>query len=100
MSRKVAGAWTAHDGSIGGKNLLIVPGKQIVQAWRARFSKKVEFSVLIMTFERAAGGAIVEPIHVGVRQHDQKGVRNGWPKYYWKPWQKSLGQKEKIAVRF
>jgi hypothetical protein len=53
-----------------------------------------------MTFERAAGGAIVESIHVGVRQHDQKGVRNGWPKYYWKPWQKSLGQKEKIAVRF
>jgi activator of HSP90 ATPase len=40
LSRKVGGAWSAYGGSIGGKNLLIVPDKQIVQAWRARFSKK------------------------------------------------------------
>src|SRR6202795_4619428 len=85
LSRKVGGAWSAYGGSIGGKNLLIVPDQQIVQAWRARFWKKRELSVLIMTFEKAAGGTIVEVVHVGVPQHDQKGVRNGWPKYYWKP---------------
>jgi hypothetical protein len=43
-----------------------------------------------MTFEKAAGGAIVKLVHVGVPQHDPKGVRNGWLKYYWKPWQKYL----------
>jgi hypothetical protein len=58
-----------------------------VQAWRARFWKKGELSVLIMTFEKAAGGAFVGVVHVG--------VRNGWPKYYWKPWPRCLGQKRK-----
>ncbi|HEY6385833.1 MAG TPA: hypothetical protein VIX91_09150 [Candidatus Acidoferrum sp.] len=32
FSRKVGGAWSAHGRAIGGKNLLIVPGKKIVQA--------------------------------------------------------------------
>ena len=96
LSRKVGGAWHAHGGAIGGKNLQIIPGKQIVQAWRAGFWKKEELSILVITFERVPGGAIVEIVHVGVPQHDQKGVRNGWPKYYWKPWKKYLaGQKKK-----
>jgi activator of HSP90 ATPase len=96
LSRKVGGAWSAHGGVIGGKNLLIVSGKKIVQAWRAGFWKKDELSILIITFDKAPGGTIVEIVHVGVPQHDQKGVRNGWPKYYWKPWKKYLaGQKKK-----
>jgi activator of HSP90 ATPase len=82
LSRKVGDAWQAHGGAIGGKNLHIIPGKQIVQAWRATFWKKDELSVLIMTFEKAPGGAVVEIVHVGVPRHDQKGVRNGWLKYY------------------
>jgi hypothetical protein len=50
-----------------------------------------------MAFEKARAARLC----VGVPQPDQKGVRNGWPKYYWKPWQKRLGgRKEKIAVRF
>jgi hypothetical protein len=40
LSRKVGRASGAHGGSIGGKNLLIVPERQIVRAGRARFSKK------------------------------------------------------------
>jgi activator of HSP90 ATPase len=95
LRRKAGGAWSAYGGSLGGKNLLIVPGKQIVQARRARFWKKGELSVLITTFEKAAGGAIVELVRVGVPQHDQNGVRNGWPKYYCKPWKKYLAAQEK-----
>jgi activator of HSP90 ATPase len=96
LSRKVGGAWQANGGAIGGKNIHIIPGKQIVQAWRATFWKKNELSVLIMTSEKAPGGTVVEIVHVGVPQDDQKGVRNGRPEYYWKPWKKNLaGQKKK-----
>jgi len=35
-----------------------------------------------MTFEKAAGRVMVELVHLGMPQHDQKGVRNGWPRYY------------------
>jgi activator of HSP90 ATPase len=96
LSRKVGGAWSAAGGAIGGKNLHIIPGRQVVQTWRAGFWRKGELSILIMTFEKARGEGIVEVVHVGVPQHDQKGVRSGWPKYYWKPWKKYLaGQKKK-----
>jgi uncharacterized protein YndB with AHSA1/START domain len=95
LSRKPGGAWRAHGGAIGGKNLLIVPGKKIVQAWRAGFWKKDELSVLVMTFEKVSGGAVVEIVHVGVPQHDQKGVRNGWPSFYWERWKKYLAAQKK-----
>lgn len=95
LSRKVGGAWHSHGGAIGGKNLHIIPGKQIVQAWRATIWKKLELSILIMTFEKAAGGGVVEIVHVGVPQHDQTGVRKGWPRYYWKPWKKYLAAQKK-----
>jgi hypothetical protein len=39
LSRKVGRAWQAHGGAIGGKNLHVIPGKQIVQVWRATFWK-------------------------------------------------------------
>lgn len=90
LSRKVGGAWHAHGGAIGGKNLLIVPGRRVVQAWRATHWKKGELSIVILTFEKARGGAVVDLVHVGVPHHDQKGVRTGWPKFYWKPWKKYL----------
>ena len=35
LGRKAGAAFTAFDGSIKGKNLIVVPGKMIVQAWRA-----------------------------------------------------------------
>ena len=48
-----------------------------------------------MTFEKAPGGTVVEIVRVGVPQDDQKGVRNGWHKYYWKPWEKYLARQKK-----
>jgi hypothetical protein len=30
---------------------------------------------------------------VGVPAYDQKGVREGWPKYYWRPWKKYLAKR-------
>jgi activator of HSP90 ATPase len=91
VSRKVGGTFTAFGRKIHGKNLLVVPGKRIVQAWRASHWKKDEWSILILSFNRVAGGAEIDLVHVGVPAHDHKGVREGWPKYYWKPWKKFLG---------
>jgi activator of HSP90 ATPase len=63
----------------------------IVQAWRASHWKDSDLdSILVLTFSRAAGGGKVDLVHVGVPQHDHKGVTQGWPKYYWKPWKAYL----------
>ena len=41
-------------------------------------------------FTRVRGGARLALIHVNVPQHDLRGVREGWRKYYWKPWKAHL----------
>jgi len=71
----------------------VVPGKQIVQFWRATHWKKDDWSILVLNFSRVAGGAQIDLVHIGVPSYDQKGVRKGWPKYYWRPWKKYLSQK-------
>src|ERR1019366_3956563 len=35
VSRKAGGSFTAFDGQLRGKNLLVVPSEMIVQTWRA-----------------------------------------------------------------
>jgi activator of HSP90 ATPase len=66
-----------------------------VQSWRAKHWKKDELSILTLRFSKAPGGTRLDLVHVGVPQHDQKGVRQGWPKYYGKPWKKYLAARKK-----
>jgi activator of HSP90 ATPase len=91
ISRKVGGAFTAWNGQLRGKNLLIVPKKMIVQAWRAtHWPASDPDSILILRFSKASGGGQVDLVHANVPEHDHKGVSEGWPKYYWQPWKKHL----------
>jgi activator of HSP90 ATPase len=57
ISRKVGGAFKAFEGQLEGKNMLIIPGRQIVQLWRATHWRKADWSLLILTFSPVAGGA-------------------------------------------
>jgi activator of HSP90 ATPase len=95
ISRKTGGNFRAFDGQLQRKNLFIVRGKQIVQLWRATHWKKEDWSILVLNFTRVAGGAQIDLVHIGVPAYDQKGVRQGWPKYYWRPWRKYLKQASK-----
>jgi|SRR5271167_682239 len=90
VSRKAGGTFKAFGGQLEGRNLLIAPGRQIVQLWRASHWKKEDWSILILTFSRAAGGAQVDLVHVGVPRYDHKGVSKGWPQYYWRRWKSYL----------
>jgi activator of HSP90 ATPase len=92
IGRKVGGRFRAFRGPLGGKNLLVLPDRQIVQLWRAIHWRKEDWSVLILTFGKVAGGAQIDLVQVGVPAYDHKGVRKGWPKFYWRPWKKFLGK--------
>jgi uncharacterized protein YndB with AHSA1/START domain len=90
-SNKVGGKWSAWGGAIHGRNLLLVPGRMIVQAWRSSVFKKSEpDSILVLTFSKAKGGGRIDLVHVNVPEYDHKGVSEGWPNYYWKPWKAYL----------
>ncbi len=91
MSRKVGGKFTAWEGQLNGKNLLIVKNQMIVQEWRSSQWKASDSpSILILTFSKAPGGSQVDLTHVNVPEHDHAGVTKGWTKYYWEPWKKYL----------
>jgi activator of HSP90 ATPase len=101
ISRKVGGRFTAWGGQLSGRNLIIVPNKMIVQAWRSNHWKASDpDSILILRFSHAPRrGARIDLAHVGVPEYDHKGVTQGWPKYYWEPWKKYLAEKsKKIAL--
>lgn len=95
VSRKTGGTFTAFNGAIQGHNLLVNPGKRVVQLWRASHWKKEDSSILILTFRPAAGGAQIDLVQVGVPHYDYRGVKNGWRTYYWKPWQQLLARMRK-----
>ncbi len=90
LSKKEGRSFSAFGGKIEGKNLLIVPGKRVVQHWRATHWKKGDWSVLILDFNQVAGGSQIDLVHASVPTYDHKGVREGWPKYYWRPWKRYL----------
>ena len=91
VSAKPGAKWWAFDGMILGKNLAVVPGRMIVQAWRASHWKDSDLdSILILTFSQAPSGGRIDLVHVGVPQHDHQGVSKGWPNYYWIPWKAYL----------
>jgi len=91
MSAKAGGTFRACGKALRGKNLAVVPGKMVVQAWRSiAFKKSDPDSILILTFSKTARGARVDLVHVNVPEQDHKGVTDGWPKYYWNPWRAYL----------
>ena len=91
VSAKAGAKWWAFDGMILGKNLVVVPGVMVVQAWRAAHWKETDLdSILVVSFSRAKGGGKIDLTHVGVPKHDHKGVTKGWPQYYWIPWKAYL----------
>lgn len=90
-SRRQGGSFSAFGGQISGRNLLIVPKRIIVQAWRASHWKvEDQDSILVLRFSEAPAGGRIDLVHVNVPEHDHKGVTEGWPKYYWKPWKAYL----------
>jgi len=96
VSPKVGGKWSAFGRMLVGKNLMLAPGKMIVQSWRSTGWKKSDpDSVLVVRFEKAKEGATLHLVHVGVPQYDQQGVTNGWPKYYWEPWKAYLAKRKR-----
>jgi activator of HSP90 ATPase len=95
VSRSVGGTFTAFDGQLAGRNLLLVPDKMIVQSWRATQWKKSDpDSILVIQFSKTKTGTRVDLMHVNVPEHDHQGVTEGWGKYYWQPWHDYLAAAE------
>ena len=91
IGRRVGAPFKAFGGALSGRILQLMPGKLIVQSWRAKpFHKSDDDSTLVLRFVPVGAKGRIELVHVNVPDHDYRGVVEGWPNFYWKPWRKYL----------
>ena len=77
--------FSTFGGLIVGKNLKLVRGKKIVQAWRGKEWKK--FSKVTLDFKKTRLGTKLTLTHVLPKEYAFE-VRKGWNAYYWKKMKK------------
>lgn len=96
VSRKAGGKFKAFDGMLAGRNLIVIPNRLIVQAWRAtHWGKDDPDSILVLKFSQTNRGGRIDLVHTNVPDHDRLGVKKGWHFYYWNPWREYLKKKAK-----
>lgn len=90
ISREPGGAFSAFGGYISGRQIELISGQRIVQAWRAASWPAGAYS--IARFELAADGAHTKLVfdHTGFPQGDADHLLTGWNGNYWEPLAKFL----------
>jgi activator of HSP90 ATPase len=90
IDRAVGGAFSLFNGHIVGRNLDLVPGRRIVQAWRVATWPEGSFS--IAKFELQAQGPVCKIIldHLGFPAELAEHLASGWQENYWTPLRKYL----------
>ncbi|WXG44402.1 MAG: SRPBCC domain-containing protein [Promethearchaeati archaeon SRVP18_Atabeyarchaeia-1] len=85
-SGKVGGEFTAWDGYIFGKNLVLETGKRIVQEWMTtEWPEGYPASKLELTLKKVKGGTQLSMVHSNVPAEQADDYKQGWTDFYWKP---------------
>jgi activator of HSP90 ATPase len=85
IGKKVGGQFSAWGGHISGFNLVLNPGKKIVQAWRATGWWPEHYSIAIFDIQEVAGGSKLTFTQIGVPPNRYSGHYRGWIEAYWTP---------------
>lgn len=85
ISGKIGGRFTVYDGYATGRNVALIPGKKIVQSWRASDWPEGVESLLTLTLTAARTGCRLTMVHSGVPSDQVDSIAQGWKDYYWTP---------------
>jgi activator of HSP90 ATPase len=69
-----------------------VPGKRLVQAWRAADWPVGAFSIARFDLTATGPGTLLMFRHTGFPEGDGKNLANGWTEHYWTPLAKYLAE--------
>ena len=84
-SAELGGKFTAWGGYITAKNLKLIPGRRIVQAWRTtEFSTADPDSQIDVLLEKARGGTRLTLRHTNIPDGHMT-YNSGWREYYFEP---------------
>lgn len=87
ISRKPGGRFSAWGGHLTGYNLVLKPGKKIVQAWRATGWWPDHYSIAIYDLQKVKGGTRLRFTQIGIPPNRYSGHYRGWIETYWTPMQ-------------
>jgi activator of HSP90 ATPase len=91
LGRAPGSEFRAFGGGLRGRIFAVVPGKLIVQSWRAQTWKADDLdSVLTLAFSDSAAGARIHLVQANVPAHTHSVIKQGWKSRYWEPWRAFL----------
>jgi activator of HSP90 ATPase len=94
ISAKGGAAFSAHGGYISGKIFEAIPGKSIVQSWRAKGWGKNELdSTFMLQFEKKGKDTVLNMVHANIPNAHVAGIKKGWNNHYWNLWKQHLAGK-------
>ncbi len=94
ISREAGGAFSTFGGYVTGRQIELVPGQRIVQAWRAGSWDPGAYSIARFELSPEGAGTKLEFDHTGFPQGDAEHLLAGWNGNYWEPLAKYLAEKK------
>jgi activator of HSP90 ATPase len=85
------GTFTMFGGMIVGRNVELIPGQRIVQAWRPTHWDPGVYSVVKFELKPQGSGTMLILDHTGFPEGDYDSLFKGWGLRYWDPLKKYLG---------
>lgn len=85
IENEVGGEFSVWDGYAGGVSLELVPGKKIVQTWRASDWPEGVESKVTFVLSKKGEGTTLEFDQTGVPDEFYNDIKQGWQDYYWEP---------------
>jgi activator of HSP90 ATPase len=90
IDAREGGNFSCFGGMIVGRNVELVPGQRVVQAWRAGNWPAGVYSIARFDLQPHGTGTRVVFDHTGFPANDAAHLEAGWEANYWKPLRESL----------
>ena len=91
ISPEVGGSFALFGGYITGRNLEMLPGQLLVQAWRTGSWAPGEYSVARFALTGSGAGCRLVLDHRGFPDGAGAHLARGWYEHYWEPMRQLLG---------
>ena len=93
IAREVGGPISMFGGDIRGRNVELVPGRRVVQAWRSQSWPEGVYSIVRFELIAEAKGTKLIFDQSGHPEEAQQMLEGGWHQMYWKPMNAMLAGK-------
>lgn len=98
ISGDVGGAFSLFGGDISGRNVELVPGKRVVQAWRSQAWPEGVYSIVKFELAKDGKGTRLTFDQSGYPDPAHEMLDGGWSKMYWEPMDAMLTGKPMPAM--